>query len=104
MNRWKVLFFLCLPLLCITSLVTLFLLLDNGTAYTYLEVSYIDQLQANEVLGNLVVKGGQEYTQKDFLHLLRQEYPSEFIVEEGDIVKMGASSFEFQNNRLFKVR
>ncbi len=104
MNKWQGAFFLSLLLILLSVLFSVFLLLDNGTAYTYLEVSYNDQVEANEVLGNLIVKGGQQYSQKDFLRLLRQEYPDAFIVEEGNLIKVGTNVFEFQNNKLSKVR
>ena len=104
MNKWKIAFFLSLPVLILSMLFSLFLLLENGTAYTYLEVSYNDQLKANEVLGNLIAHGAQQYNQKDFLHLLRQQYPDAFIIEEGGTIKMGTNLFEFQNDKLSRVR
>ena len=104
MNKWKLAFFLSLPLLILSVLFSLYLLVDNGTAYTYLEVSYNDQVQANEVLGNLIIQGGQQYNQKDLLHLLRQQYPDAFIVEESSSIKMGSNIFEFENGKLSKVR
>lgn len=78
--------------------------LDEGISYTYLKVSYDDQVKANEVLGKLIVKGGQNYSQKDILHILRQEYPEGFIVEEGSTISMGQNYFEFDHDRLVKVR
>jgi len=60
MNKWKIAFFLSLTLLILSALFSLLLLLDNGTAYTYLEVSFHDQVEANKVLGNLIVQGGAE--------------------------------------------
>jgi len=104
MNKWKIAFFLSLLPLILSGLFSLFLLLDKGTAYTYLEVSYHDQVEANKVLGNLIIQGAQQYSQNDFLHLLRQEYPDAFIVEEGNAIKMGTNVFEFQNNKLSQVR
>jgi len=104
MNKWKIAFLVSLPITFLSLVFSLFLLLDNGTAYTYLEVSYNDQVRANEILGNLIVKGGQEFTQKDFLHLLRQEYPDAFIVEEGNTIKIDRNVFEFQNNKLVKAQ
>ena len=104
MNKWKVAFFLSLPITLVVALFALFVLIDNGTSYTYLEVSYNDELQANKVLGNLIVKGAQDYNQQDFLHLLRQEYPDAFIVEERDLIKLGPNRFEFTNNKLSKAR
>jgi hypothetical protein len=50
------------------------------------------------------VKGGQEYGQKDFLHLLRLTYPKEFIVEEGNKIIMGSNTFVFENDKLAYVR
>jgi len=102
-NKWKVAFFFSFILFLISSFLLVFLALDNGTSYTYLKVSLDEQVSSNKVLGNLIVKGGQEYTQKDLLHLLRLEYPKEFIVEEGDIIKMNANSFEFHQGKLVKV-
>ena len=104
MNKWKIAFFLNFPILILSVLFSLFLLLDNGTSYTYLEVSYNDQLKANKVLGDLIVQGGQQYNQKDFLSLLRQQNPDAFIVEEGKVIKMDANSFEFQDNKLSRIR
>ena len=104
MNKWKAAFFATLALL-LTSITLLgYATLDTGISYTYLEVSYNEQVQANQVLGNLIVKGGQEYSQKDFLHLLRLNYPKEFIVEEGNKIIMGSNTFAFENDKLAYAR
>ena len=100
MNKWKVSFFISLAVAVCVAAFLFFELLDMGISYTYLEVGYDDQTKAKEVLGNLVVKGGQEYSQKDFVYLLRQEYPDGFIVEEGSTVSLGFNSFVFENDRL----
>ena len=104
MNKWKISFFVCLFLLVISSTILIYNTIDLGISYTYLEVSYDDQIEANKVLGNLIVQGGKEYTQKDLLHLLRLEYPDAFIVEEEQKILMGPNSFEFENNKLVRVR
>ena len=103
MNKWKVAFFFSFFLFLTSSILLVFLALDNGTSYTYLQISLDDQVNSNKVLGNLIVQGGQEYTQKDLLHLLRLEYPKEFIVEDGNIIKMNSNSFEFHKDKLVKV-
>ena len=104
MNKWKIAFFVCLPLTVLSLLFSFYVVIDNGVSYTYLEVSYNDQVRANEVLGDLIVRGGQQYSQKDFLHLLRQAYPEGFIVEEGAVIKMASNVFEFQDDKLIKAR
>ncbi len=104
MNKWKIAFFVCIPITILSLLFSIYVLVDNGVSYAYLEVSYNDQLRANEVLGNLVVRGGREYTQKYFLHLLRQAYPEELIVEDGAAIQMGSNVFDFHNNTLIKAR
>lgn len=104
MNRWKVAFFTCLVFLILSNLLFVYSIIDQGVSYTYLEVSFDEQLHANEVLGNLIVRGGGNYSQKDFLHLLRQAYPNEFIVEKDNRISMGPNSFEFKYDRLVKVR
>ncbi|MFL0803861.1 MAG: hypothetical protein K6L81_09085 [Agarilytica sp.] len=104
MNKWKIAFFICLPLTVLSLLFSFYVVIDNGVSYTYLEVSYDDQVRANEVLGDLIVQGGQQYSQQDFLHLLRQAYPEAFIVEEGTVIRMDSNIFEFQNNKLINAR
>jgi len=100
LSKWKISFFVCLIIFAATFVLLIYNTIDLGVSYTYLEQSYDEQLQANKVLGNLIVKGSQQYTQKDFLHLLRLEYPDEFIVEEGNKIKMGWNVFTFKNNKL----
>ena len=104
MSKWKAAFFINLVVSICAVAFLFFELLDQGISYTYLEVGYDDQVTANEVLGNIIVKGGQEYSQKDFVHLLRQEYEDAFIVEEGNTVTMGFNSFVFENDRLVSVK
>ena len=100
MNKWKVSFFICFAAFLAAAALLLYKTIDSGISYTYLEQSYNEQQQANKVLGNLVVKGGQQYAQKDFLHLLRLEYPDELIVEDGNKIKIGWNTFVFENNKL----
>lgn len=104
MNKWKVSFFVCLGLWAVTLLGSAYVLFYQAISYSYLSTSYKDKVEANSVLGNLIVKGGKSYNQKDFLFLLRQEYPKEFIVEEGNKISMGFNVFEFENNQLVKAR
>jgi len=80
------------------------MLFDQAISYSYLDTSYEDQVKSNAVLGNLIVKGSKSYNQKDFLFLLRQAYPNEFIVEEGNKITMGFNVFEFENNQLVKAQ
>jgi hypothetical protein len=104
MNKWKVSFFICLSCMVLMLLGSAYIVFDQAVSYSYLRTSYEDQVRSNTVLGNLIVKGGQNYNQKDFLFLLRQAYPKEFIVEEGSKITMGFNVFEFENNKLVKVQ
>ena len=104
MKKWKVSFFVCLVLLILSNLFFVYNIIDLGISYTYLEESFSGELEANKVLGNLIVQGGNDYSQKDILHLLRQAYPDEFIVEEDNKIIMGPNTFEFKNDRLVNVR
>jgi hypothetical protein len=104
MNKWKVAFFLTLPLLLLSLLCVLYVLLDNGTSYTYLRVSYDDQVEVNKVLAKMVVKAHSDHSQQDLLSILRSEYPDAFIVKEGNTLIMGSLVFEFNNDRLEHVR
>jgi len=104
MNKWKWAFFVCLSVLVLSGLFFIYSAIDQGVSYTYLEVSYDYQVAANKVLGNLIVQGGKEYSQKDFLHLLRQAYPKEFIVEKENMIIMGHNQFKFENDRLVSAK
>lgn len=97
-------FFVCLAVFVGTSVSLIYNTIDLGVSYAYLEQTYDEQLQANKVLSNLIVRGGQQYTQKDFLHLLRLEYPDEFIVEQGNKITMGWNVFIFNNDKLEVVQ
>jgi len=104
MNKWKIAFFCCLVLFIASIVFFIYSIIDQGISYTYLKVSYDEQVEANKVLGNLVVRGGQKYSQKDILYLLRQEYPKAFIVEEKNTIRIGSNEFEFEKDRLVMVR
>jgi hypothetical protein len=103
MKNWKISFFVCLAVWVLTLFAAFYILLDQAISYSYLSTSYQDKVKANSVLGNLIVKGSKSYNQKDFLFLLRQAYPNEFIVEEGNKISMGFNVFEFENNQLVKA-
>lgn len=104
MNKWKVSFFICLALWVVTCVGAFYVLFDQAVSYSYLNTSYEDRVKANSVLGNLIVKGSSSYSQTDFLFLLRQAYPKELIVEEGNTISMGFNVFEFENNKLVKAQ
>jgi hypothetical protein len=103
-NKWKWAFFICLSLLILSGLFFIYGVIDQGYSYTYLKVSYDNQVKANKILGSLIVKGGKNYTQKDILHILRQAYPDEFIVEDGNKIIMGPNQFEFKEGKLVTAR
>ena len=103
LNKWKVSFFVCLIAFSATCVLLIYNTIDVGISYTYLEQSNDEILHANKVLGNLIVKGGKEYSQKDFLYILRQEYPKELIVEEGNKIIMGWNVFVFRDDKLIEA-
>jgi hypothetical protein len=103
-RRWKWAFFACLLITILSNGYFIYALIDAGITKAYADVGYEDQRKANEVLGSLIVKGSKTYSQRDFLVLLRQAYPKEFIVEEGSKITMGPNSFTFENDRLVHAR
>jgi len=104
MNSWKVSFFVTLVLLVASNVFWLYALLNSGISYTYQQVSLDEQLDVNKLLGELIVKGGQEYSQKDLLHLLRQSYPDAFIVEDGERIISNRVTFVFSDGKLSEVK
>lgn len=103
MNKWKVSFFVTLILLLASNIFWLYSAIDTGVTYTYQQVSLDDLNDAHRFLGELVVKGGKEYSQKDILHLIRQSNPNAFIVEEGNKIMANKVTFTFEGGKLSKV-
>lgn len=103
MNKWKVSFFVTLTLLIFSNIFWLYSTIDAGVTYTYQQVSLDDLSEAHSFLGELVVKGGKEYSKKDILHLVRQSYPNAFIVEEGNKIVANNVTFTFEGDKLSKV-
>ena len=103
MNRWKVAFFVCLGFAAISISTLLYGILDQAVTLTYQQDSCDSISRGSDILGNIIVKRGQRYSQADVLHLLRQEYPDAFIVESGDRISMRDVSFCFENGKLSEV-
>ena len=104
MNKWKLSFFIVLTLLVVTNCIWLYKAIDAGVTYTYQQVSYDEKSKAVEMLGSLVVKGGQEYTKKDILYILRQANKDAFIVEEENLINVDGVQFIFNNGKLSEVK
>jgi hypothetical protein len=104
MNKWKASFFVVLALLIATNALWLYQTIDAGVTYTYQQVTLDEKINAVKMLGALVVKGGQEYTKKDILHILRQANKEAFIVEEDDLISVDGLQFIFKNGKLSEVK
>lgn len=104
MNKWKISFFVSVVLLVATNLWWLYAAIDTGVTYTYQQVSFDEKSKAVEMLGALVVRGGQQYTKKDVLHVLRQLNKDAFIVEEENLLDVEGVKFIFHNGKLSEVK
>jgi hypothetical protein len=104
MNKWKVSFFVALGLLVATNIWWLYSAMDAGVTYTYQQVTLDEKSKAVEMLGTLVVKGGQQYTKKDVLHILRQMNKDAFIVEDESQIDVEGIKFIFKNGKLSEVK
>ena len=103
MNQWKVAFFVVLAFGLASNGYLMYLLVDGGISYSYLQDSYAAESKRFKALGELVVAGSGDYTKRDALHLLRQANRDAFIVEENDLVHYEGISFVFERDRLAKV-
>jgi hypothetical protein len=56
------------------------------------------------MLGALVVKGGQQYTKKDVLNIVRQMNKDAFLVEEENLSDVDGVKFIFVNGKLSEVK
>lgn len=84
MKKWKLAFFVTFLLLIGSNIFWLYVVINSGVTYTYQQASLDELKHAHEFLGGLIMKECGKCSQKDVLHLLRQSYPGEFIVEEGN--------------------
>ena len=103
MNKWKISFFLCVAALIVTNLFWLYQIVDSGVTLTYQQVTIDEQAKIIESLGELVVKGAKDYSQKDILYLLRKSNPRAFIVEDQNKITFEGAQFIFDNGKLIKV-
>jgi hypothetical protein len=105
MDKWKVSFFVAVAVLILiaTNIFWLYSAIDAGVTYTYQQVSLDEKSKAVGMLGALVVKGGQQSTKKDILHILRQVNKDAFIVEEENLIDVDGVKFFFANGSLPEV-
>lgn len=103
MNRWKASFFITFAAFIASNLYWLYFSVDLGISYTYQQDSLKGLERAHEFLGELIVEGSQEYSQKDILHLLRKIQPNAFIVEENNKIIINGVTFVFENNKIHRV-
>lgn len=104
MKKWKWSFFITLALLVATNIFWLYSAIDAGVTYTYQQVSLDDKSKAVKILGELIVKGGQKYTKKDILHILRQANKEAFIVEQENLINVEGVQFIFKNGKLSEIK
>ncbi|WP_286266995.1 Imm58 family immunity protein [Thalassotalea atypica] len=102
-NKWRLSFFISLLLLITSNLFWFYAVIDQAVSYSYLSDSNDDANDSIKALGGLIVKGAQQYSQKDILHLLRQANPDDFIVVEGNKIIANSSTFTFKNDKLISV-
>ena len=103
MNKWKVAFFVVLPISLASNAYLFYHLVDSGISYGYLHESYDEESRRFNVLGELVIAGSDDYSKADILHLLRQSKKDAFIVEEGNAVYFDGVKFVFESDRLASV-
>ena len=80
----------------------LFKVIHSGITVSYQQTS-LENLATLTASWGLVVKGGQDYSQKDFLHLVRQSCPDAFIFEKGNEIMVNGITFSFESGKLRQV-
>lgn len=103
MKNWKSAFFICLSLLIISNVYLFYQLLDSGITITYTSDTMEKQDEVIEILGEIIVSEGKDYSKKDILFLLRQNYPNGFIVEDSNTVCYEGVEFRFKQDSLVDV-
>ena len=103
MKVWKILFFVGLSLLVISNLFWIYIAIDAGISQTYQKETLEEKQKAVIVLGDLIVKYGQNYSKKDILHILRQYRSEALIVDSGEYIDFDGIKFYFADEKLIKI-
>lgn len=103
MKVWKISFFIMLSMFVVSNVFWINSAIDAGVSYTYQQVTLEEEHQKVNVLGDLIVKHGQNYSPKDILHILRQYKYDAFIVEGDDYIDFNGIKFYFTADKLVKV-
>ncbi len=104
MNRWMVGFIAACLVALASNAYWFAIFVDAATAESYLNDSIRAEARKFTALGELVVAGSVDYTQADFLHLLRQAGPEAIISEDENRIYYEDIEFAFENDRLAAVR
>ena len=102
-NGWKIAFIITLLLLVVSNGILMYLLLDAGVTYTYMQVGYGDTLKANGTLKSLIPELTDNMTRKDIVHLLRKNNPDAFITDNDEGVGINQLKLQFENDRLINI-
>lgn len=103
MKKWKIAFILSVTVLILSNTYWLYQILDAEVTNTYNGATIESQKEIIEVLGELLIEEGKEYSQKDVLFLLRTKYPDEFIVEDRNRIVIKEIEFKFANDSLVSI-
>ena len=103
MRNWKTAFFICLSLLIISNVYLVYQLLDSGITITYTSDTMEKQNEVIEILGEIIVSEGNDFSKKDVLFLLRQKYPNGLLVEDSNTVSYEGVAFRFEQDTLVDV-
>ncbi|HFD13723.1 MAG TPA: hypothetical protein ENJ34_00305 [Epsilonproteobacteria bacterium] len=104
MNKWKATFFTVLIALLVTNIFWIIIVVDQGISYSYLKVSYDDEIKDRRVFKKFLLEDLHQYTDKNILSILRKENPKAFIVKEGNKIYIENIIFEFKNEKLISVK
>jgi hypothetical protein len=104
MNPWETALFVTLVGLILSNIFWAYFLFDQSISYTDLLDSYEEKSRTVSALGSLIVKGSDQYSKQDLLHVLRQSKPEAFIVDEGDTIVFEQIRFTFSDGTLVKVQ
>jgi len=104
MNKLKASFFAVLIALFVTNIFWIIVVVNQGISYSYLKVSYDDEIKDRDVFKKFLLEDSHQYTEKDILSILREENPKALIVKEGNKIYIENIIFEFKNEKLISVK
>jgi hypothetical protein len=101
MNKWKIAFWICLTMLLLGVLFSVYSMIDQGVTLTYMKEGYS---QTESDLDNLInIVNESDLTKNEIRNTLVKHRLYEFMDFKSDTISLNRVSLTFKDNKLYKI-